>query len=236
LFQKMPKKKLYILSKKTILILFLFIILLFQIGFEFRQSRNAGNITYFEAAKNIASSTSQNVNEKKEMLRLFFTRLSMELSYFNVLFFEYDSVNDKRLRNHYAASILASFVNQAVPGTPFPKSTGISNQYVRSILMKEEIDTTNFRGDENSNPYTCIGFLWLFSGYLAPFLYFLFLFGFSRIISSLSSPFLGISYLMLFLGLMAMSGIENALKNFCIMLLNYYLVYILCCEKKHKKR
>jgi hypothetical protein len=41
---------------------------------------------------------------------------------------------------------------------------------------------------------------------------------------------------MLFLGLLPMSGLENVLKNFCIMLLNYYLVYILCCEKNHKTR
>ena len=236
LFQKIPNQKFYILSKKTILILFLLIILLFQIGFEFKQSPNAGNITYLEAAKNIASSIFKNENEKKEMFRLFFTRLSMELSYFNVFFYEYDPVNDKRLRNHYAAAILASFVNQAVPGTPFPKSTGISNQYVRSILMKEEIDTVDFRGDENSNPYTCIGFLWLFSGYLAPILYFILCLGFSKIIASLSSPLLAIPYSILFFGLMGMTGIENILKIFCVMLLNYYLVYILCCEKKHKTR
>jgi hypothetical protein len=236
LFQKMPNQKLYILSKKTILILFLLITILFQIGFEFKQSRNAGNITYFEATKNIAFSIFKNENEKKEMCRLFFTRLSMELSYFNVFFFEYDPVNDKRLINHYAAAILASFVNQAVPGTPFPKSTGISNQYVRSIVMKEKIDTIDFRGDENSNPYTCIGFLWLFSGYLAPILYFILCLGFSKIISSLSYPLLAIPYSTLFFGLMGMSGIENILKIFCVMLLNYYFVYILCCEKKHKTR
>lgn len=236
LFQKMPKQKLYILKKKTILILALFIFTLFQVGFEFKQSKNAGYITYFEAAKNIAASLFEIENKEKEMYRLFFTRLSMELSYLNVLFFEYDPVNDKRLINHYAAAILASFVNQAVPGTPFPNSTGISNQYVRSILIKEKIDTSNFRGDENSNPYTCIGFLWLFTGYLTPILYFLLCLGFSKIISSLSSPLLVIPYLVFFFGLMAMSGIENILKIFCVMLLNYYLVYILCCEKKHKTR
>lgn len=236
LFQKMPKQKLYILSKKAILVVFLFILILFQIGFQFRQSPSAGEVTYFEATKNVVSSFFKIEDEKKEIIRLFLTRLSMELSYFNVFFFEYDPVNDKRLTNHYALAILASSVNQAFPGTPFPKSTGISNQYVRSILMKEEIDTSDFRGDENSNPYTCIGFLWLFSGYFAPILYYFLCLGFSKIISSLSSPLLAISYSVLFLGLMPMSGIENIFKIFCVMLLNYYLVYILCCEKRNKKK
>ena len=162
---------------------------------------------------------------------LIFSRFSVSLNNYIVIFSEYFNFSDFTYRYYYLDYCYKGLMNLILPGTPYPESYIPTSQLFYQVVSKEsifsELNQTTFLRHANTQPYSLFGFFTILSGPFSIFISLIFGFMFSIVYKIIDSDFLKALLILSLFAFMQLYSIEGQIQFALFLIIPAFLVYMI---------